>query len=252
MHKSFFILSLAGVAYSLPTFTTEKRSLIDLSPDVDPTIGLDNAHSCLGIGISVCDPINVGGVQNSNNGDSSYPQSNPRSYPVSKPQSYPESTPVSTAVPYPESTPVSTAVSYPESTPVSYPESTPVSYPESGEKAEESVKDKDSNGGGLLNLSPDISPDINLNNADSCLGLGISVCDPINVGGTQNSNNGGSDFSKGKAPSKPSNSGSGDLINLSPTISPALGLDNSNSCLGIGISACDPINVDGTQNSNDH
>ncbi|KAI0011957.1 hypothetical protein F4779DRAFT_571083 [Xylariaceae sp. FL0662B] len=159
MHTSFFILSLAGIAYGLPTLAVDKRSPTTTSPDVYATA---DAHA-------------------------------------------------------------------------------------------QSSSSSSSAGSGLINISPDISPDLHLSDKNSCLGLGISVCDPINVGGTQNSNNGGDGSSTTeKAASQPdsSNSGGGSLINLSPTISPDLDLDDSDSCLGIGISACDPINVNGTQNSN--
>ncbi|KAI0126631.1 hypothetical protein BJ170DRAFT_629459 [Xylariales sp. AK1849] len=102
---------------------------------------------------------------------------------------------------------------------------------------------------GLINLSPTVSPEVDLNNANSCLGLGISVCDPINVGGTQNSND--SSVSKKKTTTtKSSTSHSDSLINISPDISPSVNLSDDNSCTGIGISVCDPINVDGTQGSN--
>ncbi|KAI1459984.1 hypothetical protein F4805DRAFT_419439 [Annulohypoxylon moriforme] len=98
----------------------------------------------------------------------------------------------------------------------------------------------------LINLSPTISPDVNLNNDNSCLGIGISVCDPITVDSKTNSTAVDDTSSSSSSKAKTESSGSSDddsLINLSPTISPDLTLTNPNSCLGIGISACDPITV---------
>ncbi|KAK8043681.1 hypothetical protein PG993_006111 [Apiospora rasikravindrae] len=107
-------------------------------------------------------------------------------------------------------------------------------------------------GGGLINVSPNVSPKIGLSNDGSCTGVGVSACDPINVGGTQNSNNDSKQKAPNTTPAPSGQSGSGSgggLINLSPVISPDVDVSNDNSCTGIGISVCDPINVDGTQNS---
>ncbi|KAK8075124.1 hypothetical protein PG997_009787 [Apiospora hydei] len=105
--------------------------------------------------------------------------------------------------------------------------------------------------GGLINVSPNVSPKVGLSNDGSCTGIGVSACDPINVGGTQNSNNNNSkEKTPNNTPTPSSQSGSGGgLINLSPVISPDLDVSNDNSCTGVGISVCDPINVKGTQNS---
>ncbi|KAK6859850.1 hypothetical protein PG995_003486 [Apiospora arundinis] len=46
--------------------------------------------------------------------------------------------------------------------------------------------------------------------------------------------------------------GGGGLVNVAPNVSPKVGLSNDNSCTGIGVSACDPINVNGTQGSNNN
>ncbi|KAI4861507.1 hypothetical protein F4820DRAFT_433478 [Hypoxylon rubiginosum] len=113
----------------------------------------------------------------------------------------------------------------------------------------------------ILTLSPTIDPGLNLSNDNSCLGIGISVCDPITVNSTTTE---ATTKPKAKAASGSSSSSttqddatptsgdtlinttgaSGDsLINISPTISPDLSLSNDNGCLGIGISACDPITV---------
>ncbi|KAK8000247.1 hypothetical protein PG990_012847 [Apiospora arundinis] len=111
-------------------------------------------------------------------------------------------------------------------------------------------------GGGLVNVAPNVSPKVGLSNDNSCTGIGVSACDPINVNGTQGSNNNNSN--PGKTTSAPapassgqsgSGSGGGGLINLAPVISPDVDVSNDNSCLGLGISVCDPINVGGTQNS---
>ncbi|KAK7962605.1 uncharacterized protein PG986_003430 [Apiospora aurea] len=107
--------------------------------------------------------------------------------------------------------------------------------------------------GGLINVSPNVSPKVGLSNDGSCTGLGVSACDPINVGGTQNSNNSNNNSKEKTSNTTPTPSGQsgsgGGLINLSPVVSPDLDVSNDNSCLGLGISVCDPINVKGTQNS---
>ncbi|KAI1656972.1 hypothetical protein F4813DRAFT_118301 [Daldinia decipiens] len=98
----------------------------------------------------------------------------------------------------------------------------------------------------LINLSPNLDLGLNASNDNSCLGLGISVCDPITVDSEKNSTVVHDDGSKAKTKEEPStnDSGSGDsLINLSPDVDLGLDLSNENSCLGIGISACDPITV---------
>ncbi|KAI0103609.1 hypothetical protein F4814DRAFT_432041 [Daldinia grandis] len=96
----------------------------------------------------------------------------------------------------------------------------------------------------LINLSPNLDLGLNVNNDNSCLGLGVSVCDPITVDSEKNSTVVHDNGSKAKEEPSTKDSGSGDsLINLSPDIDLGLGLSNENSCLGIGISACDPITV---------
>ncbi|KAI0837597.1 hypothetical protein F5Y06DRAFT_270833 [Hypoxylon sp. FL0890] len=103
----------------------------------------------------------------------------------------------------------------------------------------------------LINLSPVIDLGLDINNDNSCLGIGVSVCDPITVNSTTNSTAVNNNNSKTKLlPTSTSNDDSGDdsLINLSPTISPDINLNNDNSCLGIGISACDPITVNSDVN----
>ncbi|KAK6949388.1 hypothetical protein Daesc_009463 [Daldinia eschscholtzii] len=99
----------------------------------------------------------------------------------------------------------------------------------------------------LINLSPSLNLGLNANNDNSCLGLGISVCDPITVDSKKNSTvvNDNSGSKAKEEPSSKDNGSSGDsLINVSPDIDLGLNLSNENSCLGIGISACDPITVD--------
>ncbi|KAK8104169.1 uncharacterized protein PG998_011202 [Apiospora kogelbergensis] len=102
-------------------------------------------------------------------------------------------------------------------------------------------------GGGLVNVAPNVSPKVGLSNDNSCTGIGVSACDPINVGGTQGSNNNSNNKEKTNTPAPSGQSGG--LINLAPVVSPDVDLSNDNSCTGIGISVCDPINVKGTQNS---
>ncbi|CAJ2500195.1 Uu.00g030480.m01.CDS01 [Anthostomella pinea] len=145
MRASHVVLSFVGLAHGLPTFGAETRDLINLSPTVSPALGLDNSNSCLGLGISACDPINVGGTQNSNNGKETETQVGSQSS-------------------------------------------------NKGKDSCSSKKTKSGSGsttgsGSLINISPDVSPDVDINNENSCTGIGISVCDPINVDGTQGSNN---------------------------------------------------------------
>ncbi|KAI2622509.1 hypothetical protein GGR54DRAFT_598809 [Hypoxylon sp. NC1633] len=218
MHAiTYFILSFIGAAHCLPAFLAEnhKRSLINLSPDID--LGLDASHdnSCLGIGISVCDPITVDSTKNST-----------------------------------------------------------VTNDNSKAKDESDDDDMDSSGGdSLINISPDLDLDIDLSSDNSCLGIGISACDPITVGSdvtntVVNDNSekvpakeeasttttsyptypteAPSSEKKGDSQSK-SKSNSGDsLLNLSPAVAPDVDLSGDNSCVGVGISACDPITVNST------
>lgn len=103
---------------------------------------------------------------------------------------------------------------------------------------------------GLLNLSPVLSPVLNLGGDNQCTGIGISVCDPINVGGEQNNSNGdNTDKDEPQEEEKDDSDGGDSLINIAPVISPDISLGGDNGCLGIGISVCDPINVDGSQNN---
>ncbi|KAI0849671.1 hypothetical protein F5Y00DRAFT_235465 [Daldinia vernicosa] len=96
----------------------------------------------------------------------------------------------------------------------------------------------------LINLSPNLDLGLGVDNDNSCLGLGISVCDPITVDSKKNDTVVHDTGSKAKAEPSTNDSGSGDsLINLSPDVDLGLDLSNENSCLGIGISACDPITV---------
>jgi hypothetical protein len=94
---------------------------------------------------------------------------------------------------------------------------------------------------GLLNLSPIISP--SLSASPGCLGIGISVCNPINVKGNQNTGSGGSPTKQ----QQPQSSNGDYLVNVAPNVSPNVGIGGG--CTGIGISACDPINVKGNQNT---
>ncbi|KAI1090213.1 hypothetical protein F5B19DRAFT_332646 [Rostrohypoxylon terebratum] len=225
MHFSYLILSFAGVTHSLPAFLAEsKRSLINLSPDIDLGLNLENDNSCLGLGISVCDPITV---------DSKTNQTTVHNTP--SPSSSSSSTP-------------------------------------SSSKA--TTDSSDSGDDSLINLSPTISLDIGLTNENSCLGIGISACDPITVGSdvtktvTNTDESSSDDTTETEQSSYPTasseskatptatttdndKSSSGDsLLNLSPSISPNINLNNDNSCQGIGISACDPITVNSTTTQN--
>ena len=106
----------------------------------------------------------------------------------------------------------------------------------------------------LINISPDLDISITHKNNNECVGLGVSVCDPINVNGTQNavdsSDNSSSTSSSEDDSSSSSDSSGGDaLIDISPDLD--INIDNSanKECFGIGISSCDPINVNGEQNT---
>ncbi|KAI1137202.1 hypothetical protein F5Y05DRAFT_81429 [Hypoxylon sp. FL0543] len=216
--STYFVLSLLGAAHGLPTFLAEvKRALINLSPVIDPTVNLNNDNSCLGLGISVCDPITVNSTTNS------------------------------------------TAVNNNGSKAAALPTTT----------------SSDSGDDSLIDLSPTIAPVVNLNNDNSCLGLGISACDPITVNSdvtkssTNNNDSNNEDDSSSEESddtSSPtdesksdgdcdeeseSNSDSdsdsgGSLLDLSPDVSPDTNVNNDNSCVGVGISACDPITVNST------
>jgi hypothetical protein len=127
MHAtSVVFLVLVGAVYTLPTYPLQRRALLTIDPTLSPAIDLSNDNSCLGIGISVCDPITVGDTDSSEDGTSS--------------------------------TTSSTATE---------------------EKAVDTGST--SSGSSLIDLSPVISPDIDLSSDDSCTGIGISACDPINV-----------------------------------------------------------------------
>lgn len=101
---------------------------------------------------------------------------------------------------------------------------------------------------GLLNLSPVLDPVLKLGGDHSCTGVGISACDPINVGGEQN-NDQSQDNTVGnkEGEGKVEDDGNDSLINIAPDISPDISIGGDNGCLGIGISVCNPINVDGSQ-----
>ncbi|KAI2603789.1 uncharacterized protein GGS25DRAFT_505449 [Hypoxylon fragiforme] len=240
MHAfSYFALSIIGVAYSLPTLLAEsKRGLIKVSPDLDLGLDVNNDNSCLGLGISVCDPITVDSnktstvTKGSSSSSSSSSISPPSSTPTAKEASSSGDDPLIDISPdlgldlglsnensclgigisacdpitvgsdvtntvdkgdndadtssnpdspskentqqssYPTSTTSTSASTYPTTTSKSTPTSTPTQITSAGSK---------STGGGLLDLSPVLSPDVNLNNDNSCQGIGISACDPITV-----------------------------------------------------------------------
>lgn len=122
----------------------------------------------------------------------------------------------------------------------------------------------------LINLSPVVAPNLNLSQLLGCLGIGISACNPVHVNGAQNSDNDDgspksssddtghddenctgstSPSSEGQGNAPAENSGKGALINIAPVISPDISLSNPNSCVGVGVSVCNPINVSGDQDS---
>ncbi|KAI1414047.1 hypothetical protein F5Y13DRAFT_21342 [Hypoxylon sp. FL1857] len=206
--STYFVLSLLGAAHGLPTFLAEiKRALISISPDINLGLNLSNDNSCLGLGVSVCDPITVNSTTNStavnNNGS--------------------------------KAKPVSTS------------------------DASDASNDTSSGDDSLIDISPKVGLDLGVSNDNSCLGLGISACDPITVGSDVTKSSTNNDDSSSEESSVPSStadnsnsdsssgsSNGGGLLDLSPTVSPDVNLHNDNSCQGIGISACDPITVNST------
>ncbi|KAI0178933.1 hypothetical protein GGR52DRAFT_534154 [Hypoxylon sp. FL1284] len=239
---SYFILSLAGLALSLPLFRAEhgrRDSIISISPIVEPNITIGGDNSCVGIGISVCDPITV----NSTTTETTNKPNSKAAAPATPAQ--------------PSDSPISSADSL---------VNTATSTGDSLINLSSSTK-----GDSLINVSPTVSPDLGLGGDNSCLGLGVSACDPITVDSDvtktvnhedssdkaddSNSKSSAAPPSSTYSASSPSSaassaggsSDSGDsLLNLSPNASPDLSGDNS--CVGIGISACDPITVDSVVN----
>lgn len=222
MHAStYFILSLLGVAHGLPTFLAEvKRALIQIKPVINLGLDLNNDNSCLGLGVSVCDPITVNSTTSSNAVNNSSKQkikedsrdtkstsTNNTSNDSSGDNSLVDISPelgldlnvnndnsclglgISVCDPITVGSDVTKS-------------STNNDNESSSEKSNDSSSITDNNsssnsnsdsddGGSLLNLSPNVSPDVTLNNDNSCQGIGISACDPITVNSntTQTSNN---------------------------------------------------------------
>lgn len=149
------VLSLGSVALGLPIFslearTAQLRSLVNVSPVVSPKLSLGQILGCLGIGISVCNPINVNGTQNSDNNNSN---------------------------------------SKATSNNIGHDDHNCTTSTSSSPDAQQKSAAGNSDSGGLINVAPVISPDISLSNPNSCVGVGISACDPINVNGKQGSDN---------------------------------------------------------------
>ncbi|KAI1204811.1 uncharacterized protein F4807DRAFT_445768 [Annulohypoxylon truncatum] len=218
---TYLVLSFAGAAHGLPAFLAEsKRSLINISPVIDLGLKLTNANSCLGLGVSVCDPITVNSttadhasssgsspsktiMELSNSGDDSLINLSPTITPdldltnennclgigISACDPITVGSDVSKTVTNSDDSssdekPDTVQSSYPTATATS--ESTPTTASAS---ASASASNSDSSSGGsLLDLSPNVSPDINLKNENSCQGIGISACDPITVNSTTTQN----------------------------------------------------------------
>ncbi|OLN86788.1 hypothetical protein CCHL11_07851 [Colletotrichum chlorophyti] len=92
----------------------------------------------------------------------------------------------------------------------------------------------------LINISPDISPKINLSEPVSC--VGIAACNPVSV------NNGVAAPAPTATPAPPPppphqtpSGGGNSLINISPILRPDLNLSGLLKCLGIA--ACNPVTV---------
>lgn len=104
----------------------------------------------------------------------------------------------------------------------------------------------------LLDLSPTISPVLDLSGGDGCFGVGISVCDPITVGGKKavtneavtNTPAWSNTTITAPTPTTPVQEDNSDaLIVISPDISPDISLDGGDGCKGVGISAVSPLNL---------
>lgn len=155
MHTMHLVLlALGSLTLGMPTFSLEAREarprgLINLSPVISPKLNLGQLLGCLGIGVSVCNPINVNGTQNSGTGAENSEAS-------------------------------SNTIGHDD-------QNCPKCTPSSGDQKKPAAGNSETSG--LINIAPVISPDISLSRQKSCIGVGVSVCDPINVGGVQNSNN---------------------------------------------------------------
>ncbi|KAI8624125.1 hypothetical protein F5Y19DRAFT_339585 [Xylariaceae sp. FL1651] len=261
-----FVHFLAGAVHSLPVLLAE-RGLINVSPVLSPTLDLSSSNSCFGLGISVCDPINVGGTQNSNNGDSndsSSPSSSRSSSSSSESGGLLDLSPVITPIVDLSSDNDCTGVGISACDPINVngtqnsnnSNADARDFVPSSKQATDTSSGND--GSSLINLSPVVAPVVDASSHDDCIALGISVCDPINVNGTQNSNNNNNSKDVTNTPSKETtmdtdcDEDDSSLVDIDPTLAPDLDLSSSNDCIGLGISACDPINVGGTQNSNNN
>ncbi|KAI0881235.1 uncharacterized protein GGS22DRAFT_172732 [Annulohypoxylon maeteangense] len=213
---TYFVLSFVGTVHSLPAFLAEsKRSLINLSPDVDLGLNLENDNSCLGIGISVCDPITVDSKTSSTTADNTSSSSSSKTKTESNTSSddnslinlSPTISPdlnlsnensclgigISACDPITVGSDVTKTVTKTDGSSDETTETEQSSYPTASTQSKSTTTTTTSNsgsssGGSLLNLSPTISPDLNLVNDNSCTGIGISACDPITVDSTTTQN----------------------------------------------------------------
>lgn len=206
---------LSGLTSSLPIFSTKTvRSLIDISPNISPDLDLSSDGSCLGVGISACDPITVSHASTTKkyvNGTQSSQDEEGSSNSSSTDNSSSNSTAPAT----------STATTAAATTATS-------------------------GAGALININLNISPEVDLGGDNTCTGVGVSVCDPVTVGdGTSDSDeatDSASDDSSNDI-STISDSESGRLINININVSPDIDLGGDDVCIGVGISACNPIKV---------
>ncbi|KAF6818133.1 hypothetical protein CSOJ01_02014 [Colletotrichum sojae] len=91
----------------------------------------------------------------------------------------------------------------------------------------------------LINVSPEISPKLDLSDSLSCLGVG--VCNPVTV--DKNASPSGpapSQPTQQQAPTKKVGEG-GSLVNVAPVISPDVDLSGLLSC--VGVANCNPVTV---------
>ncbi|KAI1463221.1 uncharacterized protein F4812DRAFT_447529 [Daldinia caldariorum] len=137
---------------------------INFNPDIDLDLhdfNLEGDNSCFGIGLSVCDSIAD---------DSDIDESTGESDSKAKAKANPPSSSSSTPTPTPSPAKAPATYSVQASPASSSPSSSPTTSPSSS-----------SGGNSLIDVSPVIKPHLNLTNANSCQGVGISACDPITV-----------------------------------------------------------------------
>ncbi|KAF6838548.1 hypothetical protein CPLU01_02349 [Colletotrichum plurivorum] len=88
----------------------------------------------------------------------------------------------------------------------------------------------------LINVSPEISPKLDLSDSLSC--LGVAVCNPVTV--DKNARPSGSAPPQLTQQQAPPQAG-GSLVNVAPVVSPNVDLSGLLSC--VGVANCNPVTV---------